>query len=85
MTLVGSATLANKSLGTPPTTKNFYLISNTLRLSFWSGLAFGFATGNVLYTAFPTFLFLGIIVTDNMASRYCYCTLIYYMFTPDCS
>ena len=42
MTLVGDATKANKTSTTPPETKDFYLISSSLRLSFWSGLMYGF-------------------------------------------
>ena len=85
MTLVGNATKANMSSSTPPTTKDFYLVSSKLKLSFWSGLAFGFVVGNIAYTVFMKFHFLAFMVKEIGASQYCYCILIKYMFVPDLS
>ena len=65
MTLVGDATKANKTSTTPPETKDFYLISSSLRLSFWSGLAFGFVVANFLLSLVPYSVMLGNFFNDD--------------------
>ena len=85
MTLVGDATKANATSTTPPETMDFYLISSTLRLSFWSGLAFGFAVGVIFFSLFFKTIFLVSITIEFKIARYCYCQLIYYVFLVSCN